>query len=185
MPRILSIKTPLANLDILLANIAQLTQLPAEILRQHLSSHQIVTTGIKGTVAHRLYYAIHQAPLTQVPTSDSTNMYRQQLSPPPSVPAMQQSLTLPTTLHTITLQQPITLPSTQQPALLPTMQQPITSLAQSSTASMQPPPYCVSMQLPVILLMQQSKHCCSHHHPSCQLLRLNLRNHKITPFYTI
>ena len=89
MPRNLSKKTPSANLDISLANIAQLTRLPAERLRQHLSTRHLMTTGTKVTMARRLYQAIHQPPITQIPTSDSTYLLRQQLSPPPSLPAMQ------------------------------------------------------------------------------------------------
>ena len=157
MPRNLSKKTPSANLDISLANIAQLTRLPAERLRQHLSTRHLVTTGTKATMARQLYQAIHQPPITQIPTSDSTYLLRQQLSPPPSLPATQQSFALPTTMHTVAaLQQPITLQSTQQPASLPSTQQPIASLAEPSTASLQLPPRSVSMQLPVTSLTQQS-----------------------------
>ena len=157
MPRNLSKKTPSANLDISLANIAQLTRLPAERLRQHLSTRHLVTTGTKATMARRLYQAIHQPPITQIPTSDSTYLLRQQLSPPLSLPATQQSFALPPTMHTVAaLQQPIALQSTQQPASLPSTQQPIASLAEPSTTSIQLPPRSVSMQLPVTSLTQQS-----------------------------
>ena len=91
MPRNLSKKTLSANLDISLANIAQLTRLPAERLRQHLSTRHLVTTGNKATMARRLYQAIHQPPITQIPTSDSTYLLRQQLSPPPSLPDPKRS----------------------------------------------------------------------------------------------
>ena len=158
MPRNLSKKTPSANLDISLANIAQLTRLPAERLRQHLSTCHLMTAGTKAMMARRLYQAIHQPPITQIPTSDSTYLLRQQLSPPLSLPATQQSFALPTTMHTVAaLQQPITLQSTQQPASLPSTQQPIASLAEPSTALLQlPAPRSVSMQLPVTSLTQQS-----------------------------
>ena len=157
MPRNLSKKTPSANLDISLANIAQLTRLPAERLRQHLSTRHLVTTGTKAMMARRLYQAIYQPPITQIPTSDSTHLLRQQLSPPLSLPATQQSFALPPTMHTVAaLQQPIALQSTQQPASLPFTQQPIASLAEPSTTSIQLPPRSVSMQLPVTLLTQQS-----------------------------
>ena len=106
-------------------------------------------------MACRLYQAIHQAPLAQVPTSDSTNMLRQQLSSLPSLPATQPSFALPTMPHTVALQQPIALPLTQQPASLSSMQQPVTLLLQPSTASLQPPPPSVLMQLPVTSLTQQ------------------------------
>ena len=157
MPRNLSKKTPSANLDISLANIAQLTRLPAERLRQHLSTRHLVTTGTKTTMARRLYQAIHQPPITQIPTSDSTYLLRQQLSPPLSLPATQQSFALPPTMHSVAaLQQPIALQSTQQPASLPSTQQPIALLAEPSTTSIQLPPRSVSMQLPVTSLTQQS-----------------------------
>ena len=157
MPRNLSKKNPSANLDISLANIAQLTRLPAERLRQHLSTRHLVTTGTKATMARRLYQAIHQPPITPIPTSDSTYLLRQQVSPPLSLPATQQSFALPPTMHTVAaLQQPIALQSTQQPASLPSTQQPIASLAEPSTTSIQLPPRSVSMQLPVTSLTQQS-----------------------------
>ena len=176
MPRNLRKKTPSANLDISLVNIAQLTRLPAKILSQHLSSHHLVTAGTKAMIARQLYQAIHQPPITQVPTSDSTYSLKQQLSPPPSLPATQQSFTLPTAMHTAALQQPITLQSPQLPVSLLSTQQPITSLAQPSTASLQPPPP-VSMQQPVTSLTQQHSNLqrhCSHYRPSCRLFRLDL-----------
>ena len=147
MPRNLSKKIPSSNLDISLANIAQLTRLLAERLHQHLSTRHLVTTGTKATMACLLYQANHQPPITQIPTSDSTYLLRQQLSLPPSLPATQQSFALPTTMHTVaalqqpialqSTQQPASLPSTQQPALLPSTQQPIASLAEPSTALLQ------------------------------------------------
>ena len=107
-------------------------------------------------MARQLYQAIHQPPITQIPTSDSTYLLRQ-LSPPPSLPATQQSFALPTTMDTVAaLHQPITLQSTQQPASLPSTQQPVASLAEPSTASLQLPPRSLSMQLPVTSLTQQS-----------------------------
>ena len=170
MPKTRKSSTPSKNLDILQASVAGLTQLPAETLCHHLSSRHLVTTGNKATMARWLYQAVHQTPITQVPTSDSINMVQQQLSSLPSLPATQQFLALP---HTIVSQQPVALPSTQQLALLPTMQQlallptmlqPIASLAQQSVVSQQPitlpsrkqPSLLSTMQQPVASLALQS-----------------------------
>ena len=43
------------------ASIDQLTRLPAEILRLHLSSRHLVTSGNKSMMAQRLYHALHNA----------------------------------------------------------------------------------------------------------------------------
>ena len=50
---------PPATPDVTVASIAQLTKLPAEILRLHLSSRHPVSTGTKAAMAHRLYDSIH------------------------------------------------------------------------------------------------------------------------------
>ena len=151
-----------------------LTRLPAETLCHHLSSRHLVTSENKATMAHPLYQAIQQTPITQVPISDSINMAQQQLTSLPSLPATKQflaflhtiisqqpvalpsmqqlvllsTMTQPVALlakQSVTLQQPVTLPSTQQPTLFPTMQQPIASLAQQSgVASLQPLPNSMS-----------------------------------------
>ena len=106
-------------------------------------------------MACRLYQAIHQPLIIQVLTSDSTYSLRQQLSPLPSLPTMQQSFALPTTVHTASLQQPLALQSANSPVSLSFTQQPITSLAQPSTASLHPP-LSMSMQQLVTSLTQQS-----------------------------
>ena len=45
--------------DITQASVAQLARLMAEILRLHLASRHLSTTGTKATMAQRLYDAIH------------------------------------------------------------------------------------------------------------------------------
>ena len=141
--------TPPVNLDVMQATIAQLTRLPSEILRLHLSARQLVSTGTKATMARRLYEAIHPAivqflivharfiltttPLAShflrinqfelpLPKPQTTGQVSQQLSAPPSLPAMQPPVTLPATQPLVTLsatQPPVTLPATQPPVTLP------------------------------------------------------------------
>ena len=65
MPRTSCRSNPSANPaipDVMNASITQLTRLPAEVLRLHLTSRHLVSTGTKATMAHRLYQAIHHAP---------------------------------------------------------------------------------------------------------------------------
>ena len=118
--------TPPLNPDVMQATITQLTRLPSEILRLHLSARQLVSTGTKATMARRLYEAIHPAPQPQ-----TTGQVSQQLSAPPSLPATQPPVTLPATQPPVTLpatQPPITLPATQPPVTLPATQPPPSSL---------------------------------------------------------
>ena len=51
--------------DLLNAMVEQLTRLPAEVLRLHLSSRHLVTTGNKAILARRLYQVLQ--PLEQSP----------------------------------------------------------------------------------------------------------------------
>ena len=48
-------------LDVHQCTIDQLTRLPAEVLRLHLSSRHLVTSGNKSVMAQRLYHALHNA----------------------------------------------------------------------------------------------------------------------------
>ena len=48
-------------LDVHSYTIHQLTRLPAEVLRLHLSSRHLVTSGNKSVMAQRLYHALHNA----------------------------------------------------------------------------------------------------------------------------
>ena len=48
-------------LDVHRCTIDQLTRLPAEVLRLHLSSRHLVTSGNKSLMAQRLYHALHNA----------------------------------------------------------------------------------------------------------------------------
>lgn len=91
--------------DLSTATVGQLTRLPAEVLRLHLSSRHLVTTGNKSTMAQRLYQALHpseQSLQSQQPrqhsSSDNTDPQGQQ--PPASTshdatnqitPALQQA----------------------------------------------------------------------------------------------
>ena len=116
--------TPPVNPDVMQATIAQLTRLLSEILRLHLSTRQLVSTGTKAMMARRLYEAIHPAPQPQ-----TTGQVSQQLSALPSLPAMQPPVKLPATQPPITLpatQPPVTLPATQPPVTLPATQPPVT-----------------------------------------------------------
>ena len=131
--------TPPVNSDVMQATIAQLTRLPSEILHLHLSACQLVSTSTKTTMACRLYEAIHPAPQPQ-----TTDQVSQQLSAPPSLPAMQPPVTLPATQPPVTLpamQPPVTLPATQPPVTLPAMQPPVTLPAT------QPPPSSLDLAL--------------------------------------
>ena len=48
-------------LDVHCCTIDQLTRLPAKVLRLHLSSRHLVTSGNKSVMAKRLYHALHNA----------------------------------------------------------------------------------------------------------------------------
>ena len=135
--------TPPVNSDVMQATIAQLTRLPSEILRLHLSARQLVSTGTKATMARRLYEAIHPPPLPQ-----TTSQVSQQLPAPPSLLATQPPVTMPATQPPVTLpatQPPVTLPATQPPVTLPATQPPVTLPAT------QPPVTLPATQPPVTL----------------------------------
>ena len=67
--------------DISTATVAELTRLPAEVLRIHLSSQHLVTTGQKITMARRLYKALHPINPINPASSPATNI---QIIPPPT-----------------------------------------------------------------------------------------------------
>ena len=90
------------SLDIHRCSVEQLTRLPAEVLRLHLLSKHLITTGTKAVMARRLYHAIHNideaSSIVSTQPSSATTM-----SPPittlSSVPprtSMPATLALPT-----------------------------------------------------------------------------------------
>ena len=101
--------------DISTASIRELTALPAEVLRLHLSNHHLTTTGTKAVMARRLFNAIHTS--SSVTTSSS---------PPATLP----SITTPTPgglsgnmLPSSSLLPTSTLPGAINPAQLSTLLQ--------------------------------------------------------------
>ena len=96
------------SLDIHRCSVEQLTRLPAEVLRLHLSSKHLITTGTKAVMARRLYRAIHNidetSPIVSTQPSSSTTTSATTASPPittqSSVPprtSVPAALALPTT----------------------------------------------------------------------------------------
>ena len=102
-----------ADQDLTQATIAQLARLMAEVLRLHLASHHLVTTGTKAAMAQRLYDAI-QAP-------QDSSMELQQQNPNPSSTSQQQD-GVPASHQRPMLQQQGTHPVPQQQGT-PTSQQ--------------------------------------------------------------
>ena len=72
------------------ASIAQLTKLPAEILRLHLSSRHLVSTGTKSAMARRLYNSIHLSAASSSTPATSTT----QSSTTPATSTVQPTTTL-------------------------------------------------------------------------------------------
>ena len=54
-----------ATPNVMQASVTQLTRLTAEVLRLHLASRHLVTTGTKAVMAQRLHDAIHATPVSQ------------------------------------------------------------------------------------------------------------------------
>ena len=63
-------------LDVHRCTIVQLTRLTAEVLRLHLSSRHLVTSGNKSVMAQRLYHALHNVTTTLLPCTTSLPLYR-------------------------------------------------------------------------------------------------------------
>ena len=69
--------------DISTATVAELTRLPAEVLRLHLLSRHLVTTGQKTTMAQRFYKALHPTnPIN--PASSRSPVTNVRIIPPPT-----------------------------------------------------------------------------------------------------
>ena len=63
-------------------SIEQLAHLPAEVLRLHLASRHLVTSGPKATMAKRLYDAVNPSTI-----NNGDDVSRSQVAPPPSTPS--------------------------------------------------------------------------------------------------
>ena len=95
---------PPSTPDVTVAFIAQLTKLPLEILRLHLSSHHLVSTGTKAAMARRLYDSIHPSAASSSTLATSTTQFSMTpaastiqptttpAQPFPSIPLLLQSI---------------------------------------------------------------------------------------------
>ena len=72
--------------DINSCSAEQLARLPAEVLRLHLASRHLVTSGSKATMAKRLYDALNPS------ATDSNDASRSQVAPSPSTPPSTSTL---------------------------------------------------------------------------------------------
>ena len=72
--------------DINSCSAEQLARLPAEVLRLHLASRHLVTSGSKATMAKRLYDALNPS------VTDSNDASRSQVAPSPSTPPSTSTL---------------------------------------------------------------------------------------------
>ena len=116
--------------DISSASVAELTRLPAEVLRLHLSSRHLITTGKKATLARRLHEALH---LT-VPATTANSASSVTVPPPTSTQASINSSMLATETVTSTTN------SSTITDLPPALQQQFSTLMQQyiSNAALQP-----------------------------------------------
>ena len=86
-------------------SVEQLARLPAEVLRLHLASRHLVTSGPKATMAKRLYDAVNPSAI-----NNGDNVSRSQFVPPPSTfsgntpPSTNQLTAMNTTLPPAALQ---------------------------------------------------------------------------------
>ena len=132
-------------LDIHHSSIDQLTRLPVEVLRLHLSSRHLVTSGNKSIMTQRLYHALHNienssfvvatSPIPMPTSSTSTAMVPSLLVmiPPPASltqPIMSTSAALPTILPSA-----ITSEASFQPELQSQLSTLISQLIQRATAA--------------------------------------------------
>ena len=89
-----STNTPPADVDG--RSVEQLPRLPTKVLRLHLASHHLVTSGPKATIAKHLYDAVNPSTI-----NNSDDVSRSQVTPPPSTlskntsPSMSQLTALP------------------------------------------------------------------------------------------
>ena len=132
-------------LDIHHSSIDQLTRLPVEVLRLHLSSRHLVTSGNKSIMTQRLYHALHNienssfvvatSPIPMPTSSTSTAMVPSLLVmiPPPASltqPIMSTSAALPTILPSA-----ITSEASFQPELQSQLSTLMRQLIQQATAA--------------------------------------------------
>ena len=78
--------------DVMRASVTQLARLTAEVLRLHLASRHLVTTGTKAVMAQRLHDAIHAAPVSQQQSDPA--LPRQEYTPTSQLPTVTQQLPL-------------------------------------------------------------------------------------------
>jgi len=71
MPKTARSSSTEGPIDVMQYSLQQLTRLPAEVLRLHLSSRHLVTTGTKVVMASRLYDALHHTTLSPTPSSST------------------------------------------------------------------------------------------------------------------
>ena len=116
--------------DISSASIAELTRLPAEVLRLHLSSRNLITTGKKAILARRLHEALHlTVPATTANSASSVT------APPPATTQTSINSSTPTTVTVTSTTNPSTI--TELP---PALQQQFSTRMQQyiSNAALQP-----------------------------------------------
>ena len=103
MPRISYRSNRPTSSDMMQASITQLNRLPAAILRLHLTTHHLVSTGTKATMARRLYESIHQAPPQQTTASSMPETMLLTSTPVSTMPTTTPETTTPTMTQTSTM----------------------------------------------------------------------------------
>ena len=139
---------PPAAPEVMQASLAQLTKFPAEILRLHLTSRHLASTGMKATMARRLSNAIHPiassstSATSTLPTSKQDtapirrhcHLERRQFNPAPPGTASIQSppgtASIQPTPGTASIQPPPGIALIQPPPRTPSIQPPQPEMAE-------------------------------------------------------